>query len=343
VVDLQAGEQLPQAAASLTSRGDGRARRCPQCGSWFRYDYDYEYGALGDGWENASLERIDPEAAKALLLECPPSDRLGEELRGLGIADGLERILASLHAAVDGSDKHSVSVAPSSLRHSEALTRLVMFHASRGACEAIAELLRHRRAEVRANTLYHLMTRENAMWFQAARADTDPNPETRLRAVEAARGALADEGRLRALSTAVVACLSDGDDSVRSNAAWAFAAAMEREGGPLAPFDALNEAVPLLAERVADPSPKVRQVAARALFAAARLGMFARAAPGLSRALGGSERAVRLAAAELLGRVRSLGVDIAACRQALESCAAEGDEELRESARRALVSRDGSR
>ena len=71
--DLEAGEALPPAVSQLEAIAGGNARRCPTCRALFLYTYDYEYGALGDGWETATIERVDRERVVAVLLASPPS------------------------------------------------------------------------------------------------------------------------------------------------------------------------------------------------------------------------------------------------------------------------------
>ncbi|MBA3394585.1 MAG: HEAT repeat domain-containing protein [Deltaproteobacteria bacterium] len=250
-VDLAAGEALPAAASKLEPIAGGDVRRCPTCGAWFLYKYEYEYNALGPSSEDASLRRIEPDRVKEVLLGSPPSDAVFQALGQLGSSDGEAALMTRLRAELE---KPRTSY--------EAIRKLVGLHLGKSDVAgpdvaAIERLLRHARAEVRKDTLYLLQAHRGSLVFRAAAASTDPNPSVRLAAATAAFGA-SDEV---SLVPAIIACLEDSVDVVRSNAAWALAVFAERN-------EDVTAALPALEVRLAEESSaKVRTTVERAVDA----------------------------------------------------------------------------
>jgi len=244
--DLQAGESLPAAASKLEALADGHTRRCPECGAFFIYAYEYEYGAMGDGWETADLERVDKDRVVALLLDSAPSAAVVEALADLGVSDAGATIEKRLQAALDVRDESH-----------EALLKLMAVFWERNDWVAVEKLLHHARPEVRSQTLYVLQRPGPGSWFQAARASTDPNPNVRRHAAHAARTA-AKKSTTTPVLDAVAACLKDPDAGVRKYAAWTLAVYAEAGRD-------IGAALPALEELVKnDPSADVRNVAKRA-------------------------------------------------------------------------------
>jgi len=173
VADLEAGETLPPAARQLVTLAGGNVRRCPTCHALFLYTYDYEYGALGDGWEDATLERIDRERAIAVLLEAPPSTAVDQALTQLGVVDGRVGITKQLLAALD---EPTTSY--------EAARKLVVAFVGEPDAGAIGRLLRHSRAKVRADTLYLLQQAPRDLGAEPLIIPCldDPDPDVRSKA-----------------------------------------------------------------------------------------------------------------------------------------------------------------
>lgn len=249
--DLAAGEALPVAASKLEPIAGGDARRCPTCGACFLYTYEYEYNALGPSWEDASLQRIEPDRVKEVLLGSPPSEAVFQALGQLGSPDGEAAMMTRLRAELE---KPRTSY--------EAVRKLVGLHLGKSDVAApdvtaIERLLRHARAEVRKDTLYLLQSHRGSLVFRAAAASTDPSPAVRSAAATAAFGA-SDEV---SLVPAIIACLEDPVDVVRSNAAWALAVFAERN-------EDMTAALPMLEVRLAEESSaKVRTTVERAVDA----------------------------------------------------------------------------
>jgi HEAT repeat protein len=250
--DLEAGASLPEAAGKLEAIADGDARRCPECGAFFIYGYEYEYGPVGGGCENAWLDRVDKDRVVALLDSSAPSAAVVQALADLGVPDAGVMIEKRLLASLDAPNESH-----------EALLKLMKVYYERDDWPAIERLLHHARPEVRSHTLYVLQRPGPGSWFQAARASNDPNPAVRARALDAAR---ATKGRtVDPIVGAVTACLDDPDAGVRKYAAWTLAVYGESSRD-------ISVAVPALRRLLAgDPSPDVRGVAKRALGAAKQL------------------------------------------------------------------------
>jgi len=249
--DLEAGEALPPEVSRLEAIAGGNARRCPTCGAWFLYTYDYEYGALGDGWEDATLERVDRDRVVAVLLASPPSSAVHAALVELGVADGEAAIMAKLRADLDDP----------AASH-DAVRRLVIAALAQSDVVAIERLLRHVRAKVRADTLYQLQSYRGSLVFRAVAASTDPSPVVREAATIAAFVA---PPRDVGLEPAIIACLADPAEEVRSNAAWTLAVFAEDKRD-------VRAALPALAARLVEDAPQVRTTAARALIGAVSAG-----------------------------------------------------------------------
>ena len=247
--DLEEGEALPPAASKLEAIADGSARRCPECGAFFLYTYDNEYGALGDGWETASLERIEKNRVVELLLDSTPSSAVVAALAQLDVPDAGAAIEKRLLEALDVPDASH-----------NALLKLMTVFWERNDWPAIERLLQHARPEVRSHALYALQNPGSGSWFRAARASTDPNPEVRQRAVAAA--ITTGQQSTDPISRAVIACLDDSDANVRSNAAWTLAVYAEGKRDIGAALPALTRLA------TSDPSDKVRTTAKRALVGA---------------------------------------------------------------------------
>jgi hypothetical protein len=99
--DLEEGERLPETVSKLQSIAASQVRRCPTCRAWFLYEYDYEYGAMGDGWETATLERVDRVRVLEVLMASPPSPEVGAVLEELGVANGELALETKLIADLD--------------------------------------------------------------------------------------------------------------------------------------------------------------------------------------------------------------------------------------------------
>jgi hypothetical protein len=175
VADLAAGEALPTAAGKLDAIAQSSARRCPACGAWFLYTYDYEYGAIGDGWETASLERVERDRVVDKLLTLPPSDAVGDALAQLGVPDGLAAITSKLVAQLDDPAASY-----------DAVRKLVSAYLETSDTAAIERLLAHSSAKVQADARYMIDAHRGSLVFQAAAAATDPSPEVRAAAARAA-------------------------------------------------------------------------------------------------------------------------------------------------------------
>ncbi len=247
--DLEADESLPAAASTLEAIADGNLRRCPACGAYFLYTYDYEYGAMGDGWETATLERVDKQRVIELLLDSAPTDAVVAALAQLDVLDAGTAIEKRLLDALDvPAESHN------------ALLQLMTVFWARNDMPAIERLLQHPRPEVRSHALYALHTPGSGSWFRAARAATDPNPEVRARAVAAALST--PHQPTDPISRAVIACLDDPESEVRGNAAWTLAVWAEAKRD-------IGAALPALTRLAAsDPSDKVRTTVKRALVGA---------------------------------------------------------------------------
>ena len=247
--DLKAGESLPAAASELEAIADGGARRCPECGAFFVYTYDYEFGALGDGWEDARLERVDKDRVIAMLLTSAPSSAVVAALAQLGAPSAGAAIEERLLAALDVPETQH-----------NALRKLMNVYWERDDWPAIERLLQHARPKVRSQALIALQSPGSGSWFRAARASTDPDPAVRQRAVAAAIAA--GHQSTDPIIRAVIACLDDSDANVRSNAAWTLAVYAEGKRD-------IDAALPALRRlEASDPSAKVRTVAKRALAGA---------------------------------------------------------------------------
>ncbi len=250
--NLAAGEALPAAASKLEPIAGGDARRCPTCDAWFLYQYEYEYNALGPSWEDVRLRRIEPDRVKEVLLAAPPSDTVFQALARLGVVDGEAAIMTKLHAELD-EPRTSY----------DAVRRLVDLHLGKSDIAApdiaaIARLLGHARAEVRKDTLYSMQSHRGSLDFRAAAASTDPSVAVRMAAATAAFGT---PSRELSLVPAIIACLHDADEAVRSNAAWTLAVFAERN-------EDVRVSLPVLEARLAkEPSAKVRTTVERAVNA----------------------------------------------------------------------------
>ncbi len=249
--DLVAGEALPSAVGQLEAIAGGAARRCPTCRALFIYTYDYEYGAMGDGWETATIERIDRDRVVAVLLESPPSVAVSEALAELGVSDGAAVITTQLIADLDDPAASYT-----------AARKLITAFLCQSDIAAVERLLRHPRAKVRADTLYLLQAHRGSLLFRAVAASTDPSATVRAAATTAA---FVEAPRDVGLEPAIIACLHDVAEEVRSNAAWTLAVFAET-------MRDVSAALPALAERLINDEPKVCTTAARALVGAAKAG-----------------------------------------------------------------------
>ena len=108
--DLARGEALPSAAASLrtvtpvTPFQHDCIRRCTGCGTYYAYDYRYEYFVNGSD-EDESLTRLEPTIAHDRLEKAAPAEAAALTERWAAVIAGLDATLAcdlpalQIHAA----------------------------------------------------------------------------------------------------------------------------------------------------------------------------------------------------------------------------------------------------
>src|SRR4051812_29584713 len=102
--DLVAGESLPDAYRELVSVGGG-VEKCPLCGTYYRYRYEYEF-LIPDSTEEASLERLTREEAVDELFGARElTDGIFEELEALGFEDARSQFLERLASTLGSDDK----------------------------------------------------------------------------------------------------------------------------------------------------------------------------------------------------------------------------------------------
>jgi hypothetical protein len=252
--DLAAGESLPDAHRQLVSVG-GEIQKCPLCGTYYRYRYEYEF-LIPNSTEDAYLDRLTrDEAVDELFGARELTEGIVEELEELGFDDARSRFVERLCATLGSGNETE--------RH-YALLALFRYYQSTDPGK-IDDLLGHESPEVRRSTLYFLMNHGTPAVSRFLSALSDPDPDVRNQAGWAIResslvGSLGDDA-YAALARVVA---SDPVADVRRQAADALASAAKHGGD-------ISAAVPALAAAIGT-NPSVTTSAMYALREAAAKG-----------------------------------------------------------------------
>jgi hypothetical protein len=216
--DRTQGETLPPAVYETVEIGDG-VRKCPVCGTYYRFWHVYDYSPFGSD-DDDYLQRLDREKTIDLLLHVRNlTDTVIGELEQLGIKDAYAKIMERLAQELESKDKQH-----NNEQHYAVLTLVDHFFATNPA--KLDDLLEHPDSVIRSKTLYFLMHKNANMVSAYVKRLADPVGDVRNHAGWALRF-IAEHGRDISAAVPVLINVLTGDPEidVRRQAADALGAA----------------------------------------------------------------------------------------------------------------------